>query len=174
MIGFRLCLTIVCLFVVDTAIAQDTVAMKANAKKLVERMNVALAQDNFSTVVDLTHPNVHKMMGGRENMIKVLKVNNDQMKADGFAFESFEIGEPDEPMIVSDQSFLIVPFVMEMKLPDGHVRLKSFVIGVSEDKGTNWVFLNGDIDRRKLKRVLPELPDSLKLPEKQKPEIRKD
>lgn len=174
MIGFRLCLTMFCLFVADTAFAQDTVTMKANAKKLAERLNAAVSKDDFATVVDLTHPNVYKMVGGREAMIKALEINNDEMKANGFSFESFEVGEPEEPLIDSDRTFVVVPFIMEMKFRDGNARLKSFVVGVSEDKGANWVFLNGDTDRNKLKQILPELPDTLKLPKKQKPEIRRN
>jgi hypothetical protein len=61
-----------------------------------------------------------------------------------------------------------------MTAPGGKILQKSFVIGVSGDEGKSWVFVNGDVDIKQVKKVLPNLPDELKRPEKQKPVFKKD
>jgi len=48
------------------------------------------------------------------------------------------------------------------------------VIGVSSDQGKSWTFVNGDLDIKKVKQVLPNLPAQLRLPERQKPVFEKD
>jgi hypothetical protein len=48
------------------------------------------------------------------------------------------------------------------------------VIGVSTNNGKSWTFVNGDLDIKKVKQLLPNLPESLKLPERQKPVIEKE
>ena len=45
---------------------------------------------------------------------------------------------------------------------------------LTPDQGKTWVFINGDVPLKQTKMVLPNLPEQLKLPEKQKPMIEKD
>jgi hypothetical protein len=70
---------------------------------------------------------------------------------------------------------VVVPFVLEMTASGGKIHQKSFVIGVSGDKGKTWTFVDaGDKDRKALKQILTDLPEKHKLPEKEKPVIEKD
>ena len=77
-------------------------------------------------------------------------------------------------MTAGDDLYIVVPFLLEMKAPGGKLLQKSFVIGVSSDQGKTWTFVNGDQEMKKIKQVLPDLPDKLKLPERQKPTFEKD
>lgn len=45
-------------------------------------------------------------------------------------------------------------------------------MGVSED-GENWVFVNGSTDIKKVKEILPDLPDNLQVPKTEAPAVRK-
>lgn len=63
-----------------------------------------------------------------------------------------------------------------MKVPGGRATAKSFLLGISTDKGKTWTFVDGNgIGDEKVKRkLLPNLPAEFKLPKKEKPVFRKD
>ena len=157
-----------------TAQAADTATIKQAVKAKTEEINKALIKGDFAKIADLTHPNAVKLLGGREKMIAVMESGIKDMKAKGFEFRSVKIYDPSDPVSAGTDLFVVVPFEMEMKIPGGKARAKSFVIGVSSDQGKSWTFVNGDLDIKKVKQVLPNLPKELKLPEKEKPIVEKD
>jgi hypothetical protein len=158
----------------SAAQAADDASPKQVAKGKVEEMNNALIKEDFGKVVDLTHPKVVELLGGREKMIAVMESGTKDMKAKGFAFRSAKVDDPTNLVTAGSDQFVVVPFLLEMKAPGGKLLQKSFVIGVSSDKGKSWSFVNGDMDIKKVKEFLPNLPEDLKLPEKQKPVFEKD
>jgi hypothetical protein len=154
--------------------AADDAPLKKIVKANVEEMNNALVKEDFGKVADLTHPKIVGMMGGREKMISAMQSGIKEMKSKGYAFSSAKVEDPTDPVPSGPDLFVVVPFQMEMKAPGGKLRGRSFVIGVSNDKGKSWVYINGDVDIKKVKELLPTLPDKLKLPEKQQPVFEKD
>jgi hypothetical protein len=149
--------------------------LKQIVKKKVEELSKAILKEDFGKVVDLTHPSVVKPVGGREKMIAILVSGNKEMKAaGGLTLHSIKVNDASDPVTAGPDTFVVVPFLMEIKAPGEKHLVKSFVIGVSSDQGKSWVFVNGDLDLKTIKRVVPNLPEQLKLPEKQKPVIEKD
>jgi hypothetical protein len=61
-----------------------------------------------------------------------------------------------------------------MKSSKGKISQKTFLIGISSDKGKTWTFINGDLDIKRVKSVFPNLPEKLKLPDKEKPVLEND
>jgi hypothetical protein len=153
-------------------------AEEADVKKLVrakvEEINNALIKEDFGKIADLTHPKIVKLMGGRDKMISVMKDSTAKMKANGYVIRSVKVGAPSDLVSGGGDSYVVVPFQLEMKVPRGKVTQKSFVIGVSSDRRKTWKFINGSVDRKLIKKVLPELPEKLKLPEKEKPVFSED
>jgi hypothetical protein len=154
--------------------AADEVPLKKVVRARVEEINNALLKEDFAKVADLTHPKVIQLIGGREKMISVMESETKEMRSQGFALRSVKVDDPSDPVAAGSDLFVVVPFLLEMKALGGKLVLKSFVIGVSSDRGKSWAFVNGDLDIKKVKQVLPTLPDQLKLPEKQKPVFEKD
>lgn len=168
--SFAFCVVLV----LSCSAAADEAALKKIVKEKVEEINRAAIKDDFGKVADLTHPNLVRLMGGREKMISTMESAVKEMKSNGFVIRSARVDDPSDPIATGQELFVVVPFVLEMKVPGGKVLAKSFVIGVSSDKGKSWAFVNGDLDINAVKQVLPTLPNQLKLPEKQKPVFEKE
>lgn len=151
------------------ALAADDVALKQIVRARVEEINNAIIKNDFGKVVDLTHPKIVELMGGRQKMVSTMEAGSKEMKAEGIELLSIKTDTPSEAIKSGSELFLTVTFDLEIGTPDGKFIQKSFVIGISGDDGKNWVFVNGDVDVKMIKRILPGLPESLKLPERQKP-----
>ncbi len=154
--------------------AQEMPSITKTVKSDVMKMNEALFTGNYAQLVDLTCPDIVKMMGGRDRMIALTKREMESMKEKGFAFQAVKVSDPGEQVVNGSQTYIVVPFELELKLPDGTAFIPSFVIGVSEDKGKSWTYVNGDLDIKRVKSILPNLPDALKIPARVKPRVVKD
>lgn len=160
-------------FIAFSARADDA-AMKKIVKEKVEELNTALMKEDFGKVVDLTHARVVELMGGRDKVVSVMQAGIREMKSQGIGFKSLKVDDPSDIVPAGTELYAVVVFQFEMKVPGGKLTSKSFVIGVSPDAGKTWTFINGDIDVKQVKQVLPNLPDKLKLPDKQKPVFEKE
>jgi hypothetical protein len=154
--------------------AADDTGLKKRVKADVEEMNKAILKEDFGKIADLTHPKIVEMVGGRQKMISLMESGFKDMKANGVSFLSTKVEESSDPVMGGSDLFIVVPFILEMKAPGGKLRGKSFVIGMSSDKGQSWKYINGDVDIKKVKELFPNLPEKLKIPEKQKPVFEKD
>ena len=154
--------------------AADDTPLKKVVKAKVEEINNALIKEDFAKIVDLTYPKVTELIGGREKMISVLKSGVQGMRANKFEFRSAKVKEPSDPVEAGSDLYIVVPFLLEMKAPGGKLLQDTFVIGVSSDRGKTWTFVNGDLEIKIVKQVLPNLPEQLKLPKKQKPVFEKE
>jgi hypothetical protein len=150
----------------------DPAVARQSAKAGVQELNDALIKEDFGKVVDLTYPKLVEKMGGRDKMIATLKAGTAQMKSTGFTFNAVKVDEPGEIVSADHQQFLVVPFLLEMKSPAGRMQQKTSVIGISEDGGRSWKYLNGEFPREQIKQILPNLPDKLQLPAPQKPDFK--
>jgi hypothetical protein len=165
-----LLLTCVCL----PARAADQAQAKKVAKAKTQEINDALIKEDFGKIADLTHRTVVKMMGGRDKMIAVMKAGVKDMKSRGVSFRTVKVGEPSDLVAAGTDLYVVVPFRLELTIPGKRALQNSFVIGVSGDGGKTWSFVNGDLDDKRLKLVLPNLPPALKLPKRERPTIQKD
>lgn len=153
-----------------TAFAVDDPSAKQVVVERAEELTKALIKEDYDKVADLTHPRVVESVGGRKKMIEGMR----QLKEAGYELRSFKLDTPSEPVNARSELYIVVPGQIEMKVPGGKTLQKSFVIGVSTDEGKSWSFVNGDLELDQLKKVLPNLPDKLKLPKRQKPVFQKD
>ena len=154
--------------------ADEKPNLKEVVKEKVEALNKAVIKEEFGKVADLTHPRIVKMMGGREKMVVAMASGAKEMKSKGYTITAVTVANASEPVSAGSEVYAVVPFELEMTAPGGKLLQKSFVIGVSSDQGKSWVFVNGDVDPKTVKQVLPNLPEELKRPEKQKPVFKKD
>lgn len=144
------------------------------ARARAEEINNALITEDYDRIVELTHPKLVELMGGRKKMITTMESGTKDMKAKGVEIRKVTVDKPGEIVKKRDESFVVVPFLIELKAPGGKLFQKSYVIGVSNDRGKSWKFINGSIERKKIETVVPSLPEELKLPEFQKPVFEKD
>lgn len=142
-------------------------AMKA------EEICAATVKCDFARVADLTYPKVIAAMGGRDKMIAELSEGIARMKAQGFSPLSTKLGKASELFIEGENTFAVVPTENEMTAPGGKLVGKSYLLGISPDRGKTWRFIEGTglNDREARRDVLPPLPAKLELPQAGRPEF---
>jgi hypothetical protein len=163
---------LLCAFPISTILAADA-AIKKLVKENVQTLNDSLAKGDFAKVVDLTHPKIVELLGGRENSIATMEKGMKEMNAQGIEVKSVKVGDPSDVVKQGDELYLYVPFELTMKLPNGKVTIPSYVIGLSTDQGKSWTYVDAN-GGENIKKILPNLPSTLKLPEKKKPVMEKD
>ncbi len=157
-----------------TAHPADEASLKKAAKEGVEEANDALFKGDYETYVNYMHPELVKHFGGREKSITAMKAAMDGVKANGVSLTSSTIGEPSDTVASGSELFTVVPFEFKIKSPEGRILVKSYLIGISSDQGKSWKYLDGKGDPKLIKKLMPNLPKKLKLPEQQTPVVEKD
>jgi hypothetical protein len=134
-----------------------------------KQLETALASKDYGKVVDLTHPKVVELAGGRDKMVAVATHEVQSMEAEGVVILSSSYGAPTQ--FVSDTSgvYALIPVVSKVKATDGIFQTEGCLIAVSTDGGQNWTFVDASgKDQTELKKVLPNL-DKFNLPPEKKP-----
>ena len=144
-------------------------------KREAQKCADALVKSDLDGVVLYTHKRVIEGMGGKEAMTATIKRGMEQMKAQGVAIEKATVGEPGKTQKVDTWTVVLVPNEIFMKVPDGKLEQDSHLLGISEDDGKTWAFIDvGNISQQQLDQIFPELAGKVDLPEKQKPVFKKD
>jgi hypothetical protein len=158
------------LLCVASTLASDQDRALRFVKKKAGETSQALVKGDYDRVVDLTYPVIVEKLGGRTKMIRLLKSGREEMKSKGFDFRSVTVQAPAALIQSEPDVFAIVHTSVEMSVPRGKLTQKSFLIGISADKGKSWTFIDGvNLDAKKIKQILPRFPENTKLPDKQKP-----
>lgn len=132
-----------------------------------EESSRAFMEGNFERLADFTHAKVVELMGGREKMAEFVRKGMADMKAQGFETLSYTpAAEPTQVLREGRQLYAILPARLRMRTPGGTIFISdSFMIAVSGDDGKNWRFVSGaTADAARLKLLMPEVADKLKLP----------
>jgi hypothetical protein len=80
------------------------------------------------------------------------------MRADGFAFLEATIGSPEKPKHVGAWLTSLVPEHIVIRAPGGKLLQDSTLLGISEDNGKSWVFVDiGVVSKEQFEQIFPEL-----------------
>ncbi len=134
----------------------------------------ATVKGDFGKLLDLTHPKIVKLMGGREAALKRLKKEFDGSEAMGLTFESCKVEPATDLHQTKDGLFCLVPLTLKMKIQGKILTKKSSLLGISTDEGKNWKFVDATNGEQNVRKLLPEIPESLKIPKTEKPVIEDD
>ena len=124
----------------------------------------ASEKGDFEAKLDLTHPKFIKMMGGRESALKRMKKEFDGLTNGGYIFDSSKVEPAMDLRQTKDGLFCLVPYTSRMKVQSKNFSVKAMLLGMSTDDGKKWTFLEAANGEQFVRRLLPEVPDSLKLP----------
>jgi hypothetical protein len=134
-------------------------------KKLAEESGEALVANDFDKVVDLTYPEVVRLIGGKAKMIATLQNGMNEMKRDGYTIAAFSVVTPGEIIKIGNRRFTVVPYVLKVKVPSGSLITNSFMLGVYEPPQTKWTFVDGrNLNEFALKTLFPDAVGKLNLP----------
>lgn len=89
-----------------------------------------------------TYPPILKMAGGKDKMAEAIKKSMDGMEDQGFKISNIEIRDCSPIIHTGKQLQCTLVQVLEIKAPNGTMTRKSALIGISEDNGTKWTFLD--------------------------------
>ncbi len=160
---------------ISQANAGDSSQARA-AKKAAEELAEATLKGDDGKLVDRTFDKIVEMAGGREKMILKISEFRKSLEAKGVKIHSLKIGAPGEVLKEGKYVFVVVPTVMEMRVPKASLTGKSFLLGISSDDGKSWKFVEGVKvrDQAAREKVLPALPKRLSLPPMEQPMITRD
>jgi WD40 repeat protein len=142
-------------------------------KKQAQEVVNAMSKDDHEKLADLTHPKVVELLGGRKKMIQGLELLAKQIRSQ-WPTITLKLDEPKQIAESKGEWFGIVSFTMELQGKGLRGTMQSFLIGVSEDEGKRWVFVDaGNKSYDQIKELLANFPKELRLPELQKPKFEK-
>jgi len=142
--------------------AQDTTVVKQQANVLVQ----AIAKGDYKTLVDLTYPKLAEMAGGKDKMLALVDTNMAQLKSKGITFESAAVGSPGKFYKAGTEIHCLIPEILRLKLPSGHVTAHSYLLAISGDGGKNWSFVDLNKDTvSSIPQIFPNFNPDLKIPD---------
>lgn len=143
-----------------------------NLRIQADQLNQASLTGDDERTVQLTYPKLIELMGGREEFLANLDAMRSEMESQQVRVLSATAEDATETIDVDNQIYAIVPVNMRMKVPEGVMVGRSFMIGASKDGGENWTFVSagsGQLDPEQLKLLFPAAADKLKIPETEEP-----
>jgi hypothetical protein len=143
-------------------------------KTQADQFNQASLTGDDDRVVELTYPKLIDLMGGREEFLANADAIRSEMESQQLRVLSATAEDPKEIIEVNNKIYAIVPVSMRMKAQEGVMVGRSFMIGVSEDRGENWRFVSagsGQLDAEQLKLLFPDAADKLQIPEDEEPAL---
>ena len=82
-------------------------------------------------------------------MIEVVKSSLADMKTRGFTIQSYTVGDPTGMVAKGADRFAIVPATMIISASGSTITTNTFLVGISEDEGKHWTFVDARRRRRK-------------------------
>ncbi|MEM1059470.1 MAG: hypothetical protein AAGK14_09505 [Verrucomicrobiota bacterium] len=146
---------------------------QAEIKTLAEESATDFKAQNWSNVLDATHPKLLQLSGGKAQSQKMIEVQMAQVAQAGMTLEKYQIGEPGRVWTESGWQYSFVPAMMVMKAPDRRVTVNSYLMALKGPEDPRWYFLDGAMMTPELLAMLvPELGDGkVALPPKQPPKV---
>jgi len=152
----------------------DSISLNIAEKQGTEMAKLLLAKD-YKAFAKYTYKSILDMAGGEEKMIELIKQSFDQMETEGYSFINFTIEKPLTIIHFNNTLQCALTENIEMKVPKGRLTTKSTLIGISEDSGQNWTFIDTHgANLKTLQETISGLSNNLIIPEKQQPVFFKE
>jgi hypothetical protein len=128
--------------------------------------------NDFEGVVNCMPDEVVKSLGGRSAIIATVRRVSAEMSRGSVRMVQSLIEPPTQVLRAGTRTFAILPQVVVVRVPEGHVRQRTFLLAVSSDDGHTWRFVDGvELNRELASQMFPDFPASLTLPNVDRPEL---
>lgn len=163
------------LFICQGQAKFDTTGSAHNLTVASNKMVKFFLDKNFAQYVNYIHPKILAMLGGKDSMALFLQKSMVQMKQQGYAITNVTIGTIGTILINSAELQCVVPQVLEIKTTEGRLVSTGYLLGISDDKGKTWSFIDtGGNPLSKIQTMFPNLDNRLVIPPKQQPVLYKN
>lgn len=160
------CLMIFAALHLGAAYASAQTAREALAAQAKQNADAMLSKD-YETSVRFMYPPVVENMGGFQKTLAFVKKSMAGMEAKGWAFESITVGRPSAIVMEGREDVAIVPTEMVMTVEGKRVRVNSYLVAISQDRGRKWYFFDGaQMPKEKLAQIYPKLAAVVDIPER--------
>lgn len=146
-----------------------------NAKTQANQLAEATIKGDYEKAADLTYPKLIELIGGRAEYLEMLERSMKETLSDSFRVISTVAGDPTDVIEVGSDVYAILPITMKFKVAEGVLVGQAAMIGVSNDRGEHWTFVDSGkaSNREQLKILFPAVADRLKLPEEKPPVLQR-
>jgi hypothetical protein len=160
------CAQLVALVVSTGARGEPPMSPAAAAKRDANARNLAELTEDFDTFVRYTHPAVVQSLGGRDKFIGWLRKVSASRRAEGYRIVESSAAEPLQIVKAGDELHAVLPLKhVTVREKHGELHSPGYLLGVSDDGGRTWKFINGSaLTEKDLRNLLPNYNRKLKLP----------
>ena len=142
----------------------------AAVKEQATKMGQALVKGDYATFIHYTYPGLVKMAGGADQLTAQLGQLMKEMRTRGMLFKGISVGGVSK--IVANAGVLqcTVPQYTEIQMQGEKMKATSTLIGVSEDGGRSWTFIDTSThDKATIRKLMPGLSGEIVIPPAQPP-----
>ena len=164
------------LFLICSALFSQTPSAdpisQLNAIKDGTSMAKLLLKRNYKGFTAFTYAPIIKMAGGLDKMASYMEQSFKGMEGEGFTIANVIVEKCSKIIHTQTQLQCTLSEVIELKHSDGKLIQKSTLIGISNDKGATWTFIDTHGETlKKLQETIKELSNELVIPKQEEPEI---
>ncbi|HTJ51792.1 MAG TPA: hypothetical protein VL443_20170 [Cyclobacteriaceae bacterium] len=145
--------------------------LKDKIKNEAEIMGNSLVSKNYEIFLKYMYPPFLERIGGKGKIISIFEKG----LPGGSTIENVKISYPSDTVMINNQIQCTLKEVIEMNVKGGKLISTSTLIGLSEDNGITWYFLDANSrSLETLKTDFPNLSDRLTFEESSKPMFIKE
>lgn len=146
-----------------------------NAKTQANQLVEAIRLGEYEKAADLTYPKLIELIGERAKYLAALERGMKEIQSDSFRAISTVAGDAVDVIEVGSDVYAIVPTTMKFKVAEGVLVGQAAMIGVSNDRGEHWTFVDSGkaSNQEALKLLFPAVADRLKVPELKPPVLER-
>ncbi|MCK4860081.1 MAG: hypothetical protein KAS87_05950 [Candidatus Omnitrophica bacterium] len=132
---------------------------------------VIMAAYNFDkeSTLELTHPIVIELIGGRESMEQFLDIYYQQLRSSNIKLLEFNFPNPPIFLESMKHEFVIIPTQSKVSVNDKIVESLNYQLGVRNIGNEKWHYIDGSqLNKKILLQWFPDFPADVELPNKEK------
>jgi hypothetical protein len=156
---------------------QESRFNEAQAKQAAKQQADACAQfflqGDFKSLIAKVPKKVVDAMGGPDAASRIMQGGIASETFQGFLMQSIAVGDVQQIEVSQSHVFALLPEVIDISMPQGFMRAESFFVGVSDDNGRTWSFMDsaGLQALGNPQKIFPDFPIDLSIPPKAKPVV---
>lgn len=164
-------LLLICTSLISQTLPSDSVS-QSNALSQGTTMAKLLLKKDYKGFTAFTYAPIIEMAGGLDKMASYMEQSFKEMEGEGFTIANVIIENCSKIIHTEKQLQCTLTEIIELKHTDGKLIQKSTLIGISNDKGITWTFIDTHGETlKKLQETIKELSNELVIPKLQEPEI---
>ena len=153
------------------AFAQTT---NASLNKTLKEYRQNLLAGNYESLVDYMYPKVFAMVGGKPNVVKMLKMASQKTKEEGVSIKSIshkhggKMAKKDDEIQIP----IIETTVLEAAKDKKRFSTQLMLIAISEDQGKSWTLINTmNQKKEQILMFFPNLSSDLEIKQFEAPKM---